>query len=134
MSKISLTEHIHFFHIDKMTGLAWVVRADDSPKYISSKECNQCVIERSWGGFHRWTKSFFANQNVQSSYLEEIERCHLTKTEQDLWENESRRPCTEHQAPYPKNLAHLDIPKAYESVCTSNLAHKHYNKDVVINP
>ncbi len=72
MSKISLTEHIHFFHIDKMTGLAWVVRADDSSKYsISSKECNQCLIERSWGGFHRWTKSFVAaveaaNQNLQS--------------------------------------------------------------------
>ncbi len=68
------------------------------------------------------------------SYLEEIESCHLTQTEQDLWENESRRPCAEHQATYPKNLAHLDIPKAYASVCTSNLAHKHYNKDVVINP
>ncbi len=72
MSKISLTEHIQFFHIDKMTGLAWLVRADDSSKYsISSKECNQCLIERSWGGFHCWAKSFFAaveaaNQNFQS--------------------------------------------------------------------
>ncbi len=70
MSKISLTENIQFFHIDKMTGLAWVVRGDDRSKYnISSKECNQCLIERSWGGFHRWTKSFFAvveaaNQNL----------------------------------------------------------------------
>ncbi len=94
MPKISLTEHIQFFHKDKMTGLAWLVHADDSSKYsISSKECNQSLIERSRGFLAELKVSLQQSMQLTKisspSLLEEIESCRSTTTEQGLWENES---------------------------------------------
>ncbi len=63
MTKISLTEHMQFFHIDKVTRLAWLVHADDSSRNsISSEECNQCLIGKVMGRFPSLNKKFLGSE------------------------------------------------------------------------